>query len=194
MDPLSLLPEHAFSKNSNRFAAKLTEDQRCSILALARHGVKRELIAQAFGIDSRTVAHISNDHSAKYKHVRATYQQLGHDEFTARYLTEDVARMVAEVAPEPPPERANPGMPSLDGVSKRANRLAGIQIVAAMEGMRKYPHEVEIAFRSGVDDMPDGWYYRDMTGDDPEGWYHNGEASLRTSSACYQALTENLMD
>lgn len=193
MDPLSLLPDHAFSKNSNRFAAKLTEDQRCSVLALARNGVKRDLIAQVFGIDSRTVAHIINDHSAKYKHTRSVYQQLGHDEFTARYLTEDVARMVADAAPEPAAQRPNPGA-SMDGVSKRANRMAGIQIVPPLEGLRKAQREIEIAFRSDVDDMPDGWYYRDIAGDDPEGWYHHGDASLRTSSACYQAANENLMD
>lgn len=194
MDPLSILPTHAFTKGDNRFAAKLNENQRCAILALVRNGVKNELVARAFGIDGRTVAHIRNDHSPKYKGTRATYQQLGHDEFTARYLTEEVARMVADAAPEPEPQRANPGAPSLEGVSKRANRMAGVQVIPASEGLRKSPREIEIAFRSDIADLPDGWYYRDIAGDDPEGWYHHGDTSLRTSSACYQAATENLMD
>lgn len=194
MDPLSILPEHAFTKNDGRFAAKLSEDQRCSILALVRNGVKQELAARAFGVDQRTVAHIANNHSPKYKAVRAAYNNLGHEAFTARYLTEDTARMVAAAAPEPAQQRVNPGLSTPEGISKRANRMAGVQIVPALDGLRKAPREIEIAFRSDIADMPDGWYYRDIAGDDPEGWYHHGEASLKTSSACYQAATENLMD
>lgn len=191
-DPLSILPAHVFANNSSRFASKLSENQRCSILALIRNGVKHDLIANAYGVDVRTVSRVGNDHSPKYKSVRMLYQQLGHDAFTARYLTEDVARMVADAAPEPTPQRPNPAAVTPMGVSRRANRMAGVHVIPPMEGLRKTQREVEIAFRSGIDELPDGWYYRDIA--DGDDWLHNGDASLRTSSACYQAILENLTD
>src|SRR5262245_4445022 len=58
------------SRNRDRFAAKLTFDQRCQVLALHRLGVTREDLAMMFGINRRTVTHIYNPQSEHYKSVR----------------------------------------------------------------------------------------------------------------------------
>lgn len=186
-------PEHLLVRSSGQFTPKLTEEQRCSIYALTQKGVKRDVIALAFGVDGRTVAHIANRHSPKYKSVRVTYDNLGHDAFMVRYLTEDAVRMVVAAAPEPAPMRANPGASSDLGVSKRANRMAGTHVIPAADGLRKGNRSVEIMYRSDIDGMPDGWYYRDITSGD-NNWYHHGDASLKTSVACYNAVIENLTD
>lgn len=191
-DPLSLIPQSSFVKhNDGKFAPKLSEDERCAVLALVKSGIRRDVVAEAFSLDKRTVGHIANDASGRYKTVRAKYKNEGHDEFIAKYLTEDVARRVAAVdlpAAEKP-------VPAPNGVSRRADRLAGVHKIDPAPGLREYPHEVEIKFMAGNEEMPDGWYYRHLTSKtDTESWLHFGDESRKTSSACLQAVMENLFD
>jgi len=184
--PLSLIPQEDFkNSNSGKFAPKLNEEERCSVMALVQSGVKRERVAVAFNIDRRTVGHIVNEQSVRYRSVRKKYRALGHDDFVAKYLTESVALKVAAL-----PREIEAPKPA-GGISPRANRLAGRHTVHPDQC--GYDHHVEIKYHDEGEAGP-GWYYRDEDSKAPDTWFHNGAASLATSQACYDALLENLLD
>ncbi len=183
-DPLSMIPDTSFKAvNVGKFAPKLNTEERCAVLALVRAGIRREVVAAAFGVDRRTVGHIANPSSLRYRETRNTYTNLGHDEFLKRYITEEVAQRVAKVSDAPVVEDT-----SLK-VSSRANRMAGEHRVKPPQC--EYEHHIEIAFME-VDGVK-GWYYRDIDSD-PDTWLHNGDDSRKTSHACYGAVLENLVD
>lgn len=184
-DVKTLLPAEAFVSDSGKFKPKLTHEQRCQILALVRSGIKRELVGAAFEVDRRTVSHICNPQSPHYRDVRKHYIELGPEEFNKRYLTEEAVLRVRD--------RKIVVAPKAD-TSPRADRMAGQHTIPARAGLREYSHRVEIAYLKDGAAGP-GWYYRDLDSKtDAEGWYHSGEASLKTSSACFEAIEENLMD
>lgn len=186
-DPLSLIPQHAFVKNgTGKFAPKLNHDERCAVLALVKAGVRRDLVARAFGLDRRTVGHIVNPQSARYKDVRNEYKNFGHEEFVVKYLTEEVAMKVA--AAEDPEKAPKPT------TSARSNRMQGIHHVKPPQC--SYEHRVEIKYLTGAEaEYGEGWYFRDLDSKTaPDMWFHNGEESRKTSHACYDEMLVNLMD
>lgn len=186
-DPLSLIPETDFVKHkAGKFAPKLNDTERCAVLALAKSGIRRERIASAFDIDRRTVGHIVNPQSIRYKDVRNKYKAMGHKDFIETYITEEVAIKVANL----PAEAAPVDVPK--ATSRRANRLAGSHTVQPEQCA--YPHRIEIAH---LTDGPagEGWYYKDQDNKtNPDDWFHNGDDSRKTSQACFDALQENLFD
>lgn len=194
-DPLSLIPATAFVKHqAGKFASKLNEAERCEILALVKAGVRRDRVAAAYNVDRRTVTHIVNPASPHYKAVRKHHADLGHDAFLKKYLTEDVAQKIAAL-PDEPEDKPAPRDPNAPNA--RSNRLAGIQQIDAEDGLRAYPHKVEIKYLQGEPGQAieaDGWYFRDLDSNDPNTWFHNGPDSRKTSQACYEFLVENLMD
>src|SRR5262252_4002411 len=100
---LAIIPAGAY-RQDRKFAAKLDFPQRCEILALYRRGVGRNILADAFGVDRRTVTHIHNPVSPHYKNVRAEYDRLGKEACEQAYVTEEGSLKVAEQlrkGPEP---------------------------------------------------------------------------------------------
>ena len=170
----------------SKFSAKLDFDQRCEILALHRAGISRVALAEAYGLDRRTVTHIYNPKSTHYKTVRAELEKLGPDEFQRRYITDNALTKlknisVAEGAKEGPMAQKN------------ATRFKGVHSVMNDAVIRA--HRIIVAWREkGVDGQPAGWYYQDMDGDDPNVWRHNGDDSRMTSKACLEAVRENLVE
>lgn len=192
INPLSLLPETAFNRtHSTKFAPKLSFDERCSVLALVRANVSRKIVSEALGIDRRTVGHITNETSLHYRNVRQEYKRIGHDDFIAKYVTEEVARKVAEVANKPVDVVHATGNPS-----ERARAKAGVHTVKPEQC--SYSHRLEIKFFHKNEDegiAATGWHYRDLDSKtDSDTWFHNGEESLMSSSAAFAFAQDNLTD
>ena len=175
------IPANAYAQRG-RFAAKLTFHQRCEVLALYRIGIGRAILAEAYGIDRRTITHIQNPKSPHYKSVRDEVQRLGSDEFLREYVTEDATKRVAQVKGEDLIQ-VNP--------KKSASRYRGVHIVR--NEFCEYDHRVTIDWR---DDGPvgPGWYYQDADGPMPDTWLHNGEESTYSSQACFKAAEEVITD
>lgn len=176
-----------------RFEAKLTFDERCSVLALYLSGVHRRVLALAFGVDRRTVAHIYNKSSPHYKNVRLELNRLGREAFLKQYLTEDATRRVAEVADRPEvtlsddylkKENKAPNIPS-----KKWHRKAGVNVLKPEQC--EYSHRVVIAWR---EEPNPGWYYQDLDGNDPDAWLHSGPESLLSSSNALKGAELEIMD
>jgi hypothetical protein len=166
-----------------KFAAKLTFEQRCEILALHRKGCTRENLAKMFGIDRRTVTHIYNPQSPHYRNVREEEKRLGADNFFGKYVSqESMARMIA-FGNEKGPDN-----------NKSSNRKAGIHTVQGP--MCKHMHRVRIEWKEANDhDIPvSGWYYNDLDSDFPDAWFQTGPDSLKTSQACYTGMLEDISD
>ena len=174
------IPASAYAQRG-RFAAKLSFQQRCEILALYRKGIGRAVLAEAYGIDRRTVTHIQNPKSPHYKSVRDEVQRLGNDLFSQTYITESAVGRIAEVR--------NGG--EYEDPKKAANRLRGTHIMR--NEYCEYDHRVMIAWRDDGHLGP-GWYYQDLDGVAPDEWLHNGEDSIQSSSACYKAAEEVVSD
>lgn len=185
-DPISLIPADSFVKHERgKFSPKLDAKQRCEVLALCRSGVRRDVVARAYGIDRRTVGHVVNPQSPRYRDTRAEYKKLGHEEFIEQYLTEEVALKIANLPKE------EELVKDKSAPSHRASRLAGIHKVQPAQCA--YEHRIEIKWVDG--ESGKGWYYRDLDSKtDPESWFHNGDESRMTSHACYDAAVENLFD
>jgi hypothetical protein len=127
--------------------------------------------------------------------VRKEAEKEGHDAFISKYVTEDVAKRVAD-AVKAMPKEGIPARASTPGTvpSARANKCAGIQVVKPEQCA--YSHRLEIAWREAADteghDL--GWHYRDLDSKDEDMWLHNGPESLMTSQACLEAAKLNLTD
>lgn len=194
LDPLSLIPKEAMTTGqTGQFAPKLTFEERCAVLACVTYGVSRPITAAAFSINRRTVTHVCNEASGHYRDVRKELKNLGKDKFIETYLTENVAKKIADAAGKPTQHHSSAVTPGTVP-SPRANRCAGIQVVKPEQC--GYSHRLEIAFM-GVEDWTGdiGWHYRDL--DDktaPDTWLHNGPDSLMTSQACLKHAEANLTD
>ena len=181
----TLAPE-LIKKQASNYGAKLTMDERCAILGLAKHGVKREVLAVAFSLDKRTIGHISNEASRHYKDVRTLYRQLGHAAFIEKYVTPEIVDRVSRVRVE----QVVPAQVHMEP-SKRQSQKRGIQVVKPEQCA--YSHRLEIQW---LDDgsLGAGWYFRDMDCSEPEEWQHSGQASLLSSNAALVMAMENLVD
>jgi len=185
-----------------RFDAKLTFDERCAILALYLSGVHRRVLAAAFGIDRRTVAHIYNKNSIHYKAVRTKLQELGHQGFLREYLTEEATMRVAKVANDPAVTLADKEWRSkTDGdilPSRKKNRKEGLHIIKPDQC--EHTHRIMIQWFDEREQLetgeklPMGWWYRDMDGNSPEEWFHSGKESLLSSANALKMCEEELMD
>jgi hypothetical protein len=169
----------------NKFAAKLTFEQRCEILALHRLGITREAVASMYNIDRRTVTHICNPLSKHYKKVREMEVGLGVDRFRETYLNDETinkalafrqeAETVAEVN------------------NKYAKGKAGVHVVKGKNCQME--HRVIIAWKDKEGDIEiAGWYYKDIDSDFPDNWFCTDNDSLKTSNACYVAMLTDITD
>ena len=87
--------------SSVKFEAKLTFEQRCQILAAAKLGFKREIIARAFNVHRATVRHVISPTSRSYRDVRKRWAELGEEEFYDTFVTEGMLLMLQNVKNDP---------------------------------------------------------------------------------------------
>ena len=169
---------------TNRFAAKLSFDQRCEILALRHAGVRREVLAKMYGVDRRTITHIYNPLSPHYKNVRDLETGLGRDQFREKFVNDDLLAAATSQSREEKVEN-----------NKYAKAKQGLHVVRGP--MCNYDHRVAIQWiEAGQHGTTiSGWYYRDLDGDFPDTWFiSGGPDSLRNSQACYNAMMIELTD
>jgi hypothetical protein len=184
-DILSSIKDMKFGRQG-KYAHKLGFDQRCEILALYRTGVPRVALAEAYGIDRRTVTHIYNPRSSHYKDVKAEEEKLGKEAFQRQYITENGLNKLKTV------------METFVPVSdfrpiRNATKYRGVHVIETEQTTR--PHRIIVQYReAGIDNVGAGWYYQDRDGQVPEQWLHNGEESRMTSKACLEAAREQLFD
>lgn len=167
-----------------RFAPKLDFNARCEIMALYHLGVPRAVLAEAYGIDRRTVTHIRNPKSPHYANVRTEFKELGADEFTKKYINEASFKRI-EAAKLTAYANIEPGTPD-----KNANKFKGIHSVSTE--YTKFAHRIDIQWGDGF--FGPGWYYQDLDGAFPDQWTNNGPESIVTSFVCLQYVKENLFD
>jgi hypothetical protein len=175
----------AESKHSiTKFGPQLSFAQRCEILGLHRIGYTADVLAEAYDIDRRTITHIYNPSSSKYRNVRAQ-EKLDGPNFIEKYVTPEVRAKVEAF-------RALPG----EANNKAASGMAGIHSVKGRNC--EFNHRVAIGWMepdvtNGIEVA--GWYYKDMDGDFPETWLRCAdESSLKNSRACYMAMLNEISD
>jgi hypothetical protein len=179
-------------KQSGKFDNKLDFDQRCEVLALHRIGIPRAALAEAYGIDRRTVTHIYNPKSVHYRSVRAEEEKLGREAFLKKYVTENALNKLKQVKNEAVREDAAPK--KLPTRARRGStKHAGVHIISTPNTDKD--HRILIQWvEQPVDGAEPGWYFKDMDGVDPEMWMDNGPESTLSSSACLEAVRLNLVD
>ena len=178
-------------KPHGRFSPKLDFDQRCEILALFRTGVGRAVLAEAYGLDRRTVTHIYNRASPHYRNVRAEEQKLGKEEFMKKYITENglnKLKAATERMPKPPVEE-----PKGPRANRNSRKFAGVHKVK--NDNVAFEHRIIVSWQEAtLDNAGAGWYYQDADGSQPNDWLHNGDESRMSSKACIDAVRANLFD
>lgn len=185
-DRISVISALKFTPDS-KFSAKLDFDQRCEILALHRAGVSRVALAEAYGLDRRTITHIYNPKSTHYRNVREELVKLGPEEFQKRYITDNALTKLKNISIS---ERSRGDGPM---AQRNATRFKGVHAVTNDAVSRA--HRIVVQWHEkGIDGLAPGWYYQDMDGDDPNAWRHNGDTSRLTSKACLDAVRENLVE
>jgi hypothetical protein len=176
---------------AGKFSSKLGFDQRCEVLALHRTGVGRSVLAEAYGLDRRTVTHIYNPNSPHYRAVREEEERLGKEEFLKKYITENAVSKLRKVMKTE--GQVIPTQPHGPPGKRTATKYAGVHEVKNENTV--FPHRIQVAWREGdLDNAGPGWYYRDADGAHPEAWLHNGGESRMSSLACLEAVQENLVD
>jgi adenosylcobinamide amidohydrolase len=178
---------HVMGVDKNKFAPKMTRDQRCQVLALHRMGIKPEVLGKMFNVDRRTVTHIYTEASPHYKAIREEEAAIGRAAFNGKYLTYETINTAL----------AFNHQLSTTAVTnnKFAKGKAGIHTVNSKNCA--YAHRVIIAWQDVNSDLnidTEGWYYRDLDSDFPDTWFSVGEESMRTSMACYIAMLDDITD
>lgn len=184
--------------DGGKFEAKLTFEQRCAILACYINGTNRRLLALAFGVNRRTVTHIYNKKSVHYRSVRAELEKLGKEEFTSRYVNEDIIKLIRDT------EKAAGSAAILDANDTDvADQPVNIRVPTKMrskdEGIHtiqppqcSYSHRVEIAWVNSH--LGEGWYFRDLDGSFPEEWMNSGPESILTSTTALRGAEQEVTD
>lgn len=172
---------------NEKFAPKLTFHQRCEVLALRRKGCTRESLAHIFDVDVRTITHIYNDQSTRYKNVREEEQILGRENFLLKYLTPELMLKAATFM-QPEEKDVN---------NKKANGKAGVHVVR--NEYCNYDHRVIVQWveRGEQEHVAvSGWYYKDLDSEWPDQWStpFGVDDALKTSQTCYTAMLADISD
>jgi DNA invertase Pin-like site-specific DNA recombinase len=188
------LDPRALRDNNPNFEAKMSFAERCSILALFRKGVSVRMLAAAFGVNRRTVTHITNPESTRYKAVRDREKAMGTEEFIAEYYTEAAVRKINDAAGKPELNQATSEYDAnagdrLTSASKRATGNAGINTVKLAH--HEFSHRIEVAWLEantaedddGPFEHPAGWYWRDLDGEQADRWQGDPDTGTHTTSA-----------
>lgn len=159
--------EPSMLRSSTKYKPKLSFDERCAILALYHYGMKKDIIADVFSVDRRTVSHVTNTQSIHYRNVREERVDCGGDDFFTKYVTEDVHKKIigykerkdAEPVPtkvEEPPLEA--GMPN-----QRMHQKKGLHsVTGAISGERR---NIEVYWNNALEDNT-GWFWHNL--DEPD--------------------------
>lgn len=172
--------------NRNKFAPKMTRQERCEVLALYHAGFGRDVLARLYKVDRRTIAHVYTPTSPHYKAIRDERMGIGTDKFRETYLTHDVVTRAKQFLFEAITPEAN---------NKYANKKQGVHVVRPPQCT--YDHRIIIQWVEA--DPPkiqvSGWYYKDLDSDFPDDWFTAGGVdSLKNSLACYSAAIEDIGD
>jgi hypothetical protein len=170
-----------------KFAPKLTQRQRCEVMALKILGYTREVMAAVYKVDRRTITHIYNPVSRHYHNVKQELKMMGEKAFLEEYATPEVINRAMEESEAVKPE--------FTGNNKYANKQQGLHRVRGPNC--SYDHRVYISWIEGGTENVEtsGWYYRDLDSDFPDGWYSaGGPDSLKSSQACYVAMLSDIAD
>ena len=196
--PAQKINPSVFRQFNSKFEAKLTFDERCSILALHLRGTSTAMLAAAFGVNRRTVTHVITPGGPRYRNVREQLQLMGPEEFTTQYINEaammriNAAANSTEVA-EKADEYRSHTLAERGGVaSPRATGSAGITTIKLPH--HEFAHRIEVSWLEadtaedddGPFQHPAGWYWRDLDADKPERW--NGDPEQQTHLTSAKAL------
>jgi len=178
----------AASKAVNKkYEPKLSFPQRCEILALYRKGCTRESLANLYGVDRRTITHIYNPRSPRYKNVREEELRLGGSNFLDMYLSEEMMRRATSIV--------KPAVDDKNANNRAANRKAGVH--SMRNEFCDYDHRVIIQWvEADGDKIPvSGWYYKDLDSEWPDAWFTTQDPeALKTSQNCYTAALMDISD
>jgi hypothetical protein len=176
------------SKAANsKFEAKLTFARRCEILALHRMGCTREALAELYGVDRRTITHIHNPKSPRYKNVREEELRLGKENFLKEYLDTDMLNAAAS--------KITTKITAKEENNKKSNRMAGVHTMR--NEFCDYDHRVIIKWmeaNTAQNILVSGWYYQDLDSEWPDDWFHGNDESLRTSQGCFNHAKMDISD
>lgn len=193
--PAQQIAHSALRQFSSNFEAKLTFEERCGILALHIRGTSTAMLAAAFGVNRRTVTHVTSPDGTRYRNVRDRLKAIGEAEFMEQYLTEqavnklNAAAMKAETV-ETQREYATKTLAERGGLaSQRATSSAGVNTIKLPH--HEFSHRIEVKWLeantaeddNGPFEHPAGWYWRDLDGETPERWNGDPETGHHTTSA-----------
>jgi hypothetical protein len=172
---------------NSKFEAKLTFARRCEILALHRMGCTREALAELYGVDRRTITHIHNPKSPRYKNVREEELRLGKENFLKEYLDTDMLNAAAS--------KITTKITAKEENNKKSNRMAGVHTMR--NEFCDYDHRVIIKWLDADPNLNaavSGWYYQDLDSEWPTDWFHGDAESLRTSQSCFNHAKMDISD
>jgi len=172
----------------NKFAPKMSQTQRCEVLALFHEGVTREALSKMYNVDRRTITHIYTPHSPHYKSIRDERIGIGKEAFYEKYVTDDLLNTALSFIKQ--------DKDKITENNPNANKKQGLHLVRNQ--FCTYDHRVIISWREpgnteGIHVA--GWYYCDLDSDMPTHWFTaGGPDSLKNSQACYLAMLEDITD
>lgn len=181
--PSERIPAEFLAGNDGKFKAKLDEADRMRCLASVMAGIKKDIVAVAFGIDRRTVSHMTNPYSKHYKSLRDKAKAMGEKAFVKEHFDEIALERIRSAKP-PKAEAEKTGGPNI-----RAKSKAGVNVVRPEQC--SYSHRINVAFRQ---EPEPGWWYQDLDGPDPQEWCRGDAASMQTSQDCLMAAEAVIYD
>lgn len=188
--PANRLPAETLHLGDNRFAAKLSFDERCQMLALKLSNMSIGAIAVAFGVNRRTVTHVYQPHSPRYQNVRKQLETMGRDAFLTRYIDEDLINRVKAAAETPEAQMSGNKYEQKESHSTtpnpRATKAAGISVHKG-EG-HGFTHRIEVVWVDNKEDYPDGWYAKLLDTNDVNSEEPVGDPSVSSHLTSQSAL------
>lgn len=195
--PIDQLADLSMQLKVGKFEAKLNMAERCQILALRMAGMSLGAIAVTFGVNRRTVTHIQNPASPRYRSVRDARDAMGTEAFKAKYITQELVDRVKAAALTPEAQDTYKATDAAKNThpNKRASRCAGITIHKGPH--HTISHRIEIGWVEDMEGYPDGWYHKLLdTGEptDAENWGGDPEAKSHHTSASALQYARNYLD
>ena len=173
----------------HKFAAKFDHATRCAILACRKRGIPIKTLSNIFKADRRTIRLITDLDSGRYGAIHKEFNDLGPEEFTLKYYTEEIHDKIREYQGVKTEENkdSDPERPL-----KSASQKQGIHIIENL--MCKRPHRVMIGWYEPPN-SPDeaGWYVKDLEDKDPQ-WGRFSFKPHRTSGEALKAANESIAD
>lgn len=189
-------------KQASNLAPKLTFAERCSVLACIRKEVSTRVIAAAFGINRRTVTHLSQAFRG-YQKVHDEEMAMGQDAFVQKYMTEEVIARINKTADAPETKQGYSEYDATAGSragapSRRASGMAGVNFIRPVGS--DVAHRINVSWleentavdHNGPFNHPAGWYWCDLDSED-KFWNGDPEADTHfTSSKAFAHAKQEL--